>query len=794
MDSIIKKLRIIYKNSCSVALAAAAVCVFVALSGLKIPAVIILTAGILSKALIRVFLGRKNSIFPLLLTLTALAFALVVFRVVHFDFFEKLFSLFDWAHRFFFLNGEYKAVYAYILTILVVLAASIVAHIIEKYYISRLISGALIFILALVLSIGGRDIPKFSVCLFLFYLLNVFIENINLLFNKKISRANSKISAVYLMPVLTLAAMLVIFFPSGSKPIQWTWVKALAHAVYQCGENIFHDIKLGLINSGGEFSYGTLGYSEKDKKLGGSVASGDGIMLYVQMLSRPKGGVYLTGSVKNEFTGDSWTNTLPKSKLEYDEYTLDTYELIAFLSAAGVSKSEMKEYCLKKNMTVEYQDLITKSLFYTLKTFDIDKGSSAGKFNSLAPSIIFKKTQSEGTSYIINYLDVNYSSNDFSKLCIMADNTDYDSSDYFNNDFIAMTNKLLGYSLNSAEVRQINEAYRKRVDIISEYYTCLPESLPKRVYTLADEITSGCESDYEKLKAIESYLSRNYTYSTSPGEIPEESEFVDYFLFEKKEGYCTYYSTAMAVLGRCVGIPTRFVEGALLDFSIFVPNKGYAVQNNSAHAWVEAYIEGVGWIPFEPTQTYSQNRYTEWGDSQYSGGLNHYYPEEQPSAENDISDESSLEASHAEKEKRITVFSIVIILIAAILLFVTAMALGYFIARLRYKNRIKNSGAKARTMIIFNEIIYLLRLNGFCLLTNDTILSFSEKIGKKFSTENVCFKDISEIFMKIRYADKEISKAEVEKVAEYRTQLEAELSEKISKIKMLFIRLSIYMK
>ncbi|MFZ5969543.1 MAG: transglutaminase-like domain-containing protein [Bacillota bacterium] len=134
-------------------------------------------------------------------------------------------------------------------------------------------------------------------------------------------------------------------------------------------------------------------------------------------------------------------------------------------------------------------------------------------------------------------------------------------------------------------------------------YLQLPETLPKRVKNLAHEISSLHKNDYHKMKALEHYLRKNYTYSLSVSTPPVDRDFVDFFLFDEKSGYCTYYATSLAVMGRSIGIPTRYVEGFILP-SYRNADGLYEVTANNAHAWVEAYFNDLGWITFEPTPAY----------------------------------------------------------------------------------------------------------------------------------------------------------------------------------------------
>ncbi len=156
-------------------------------------------------------------------------------------------------------------------------------------------------------------------------------------------------------------------------------------------------------------------------------------------------------------------------------------------------------------------------------------------------------------------------------------------------------------------------------DIEKEKYLQLPANLPYRITWLAEEITKDFETDYEKIKALEKYLVENHTYSLTVSDIPEDEDFVDYFLFDDKVGYCTYYASALAVMGRTLNIPTRYVEGFVL------PEKRgdsgfYEVKSERAHAWVEAYIEDMGWVNFEPTSPYYAEEIVEEVEEDTSEG------------------------------------------------------------------------------------------------------------------------------------------------------------------------------
>ncbi len=134
---------------------------------------------------------------------------------------------------------------------------------------------------------------------------------------------------------------------------------------------------------------------------------------------------------------------------------------------------------------------------------------------------------------------------------------------------------------------------------IQARYLQLPDTVPQRVFDLAEKLAQDQDNPYDIAKAIETYV-RTYTYDEQiPGPAPGQ-DAADYFLFEEKRGYCDYYATGMAVMLRHLGIPTRLVQGYATGE--YDPLTGrYRLREKDAHVWVEVYFPTYGWIQFEPT-------------------------------------------------------------------------------------------------------------------------------------------------------------------------------------------------
>jgi len=156
-----------------------------------------------------------------------------------------------------------------------------------------------------------------------------------------------------------------------------------------------------------------------------------------------------------------------------------------------------------------------------------------------------------------------------------------------------------GFSLLPARnVPRLRAASTDYPEEIRDAYLQLPKIDP-RIPELAKEITARAQTPYDKTITIETYLRSRFTYTLNltgkPGDDP-----LAHFLFETHAGHCEYFASAMAIMLRTLGIPTREVNG-------FLPGEyndlgeDYIVRASDAHSWVEVYFPGTGWMTFDPT-------------------------------------------------------------------------------------------------------------------------------------------------------------------------------------------------
>ena len=149
--------------------------------------------------------------------------------------------------------------------------------------------------------------------------------------------------------------------------------------------------------------------------------------------------------------------------------------------------------------------------------------------------------------------------------------------------------------LDEASLRAASSDYPQE---IRDTYLQLPQ-LDSRIPALAKEIAARSANPYDQARAMEAFLRTHFSYTLNltgkPGADP-----LAHFLFETHAGHCEYFASAMAILLRTLGIPTREVNGFLPgEFNDLAGD--YIVRASDAHSWVEVYFPGSGWVTFDPT-------------------------------------------------------------------------------------------------------------------------------------------------------------------------------------------------
>ncbi|WP_299095026.1 transglutaminase domain-containing protein [uncultured Metabacillus sp.] len=308
---------------------------------------------------------------------------------------------------------------------------------------------------------------------------------------------------------------------------------------------------------GGEGGMQRIGYSQNDEQLGGGFVEDD-TEVFTHVSSDTQ---YWRIETKDVYTGKGWEASDPEAELE---------EITNF-NELNWTDERVETKSLKSTITINnsYRHL---HVMYPLGLSAIETENQLSFYFNQNTELITPFRENEGSRQEFMSYEISYD--------------------------------LPSYPLN--EMRK-EQSFASVPDGFIERYTQLPDSLPSRVRELAIRITANEDNQFDKVKAIESYLgSDEFSYDKEDVAIPEgNQDYVDQFLFETLRGYCDNFSTSMIVLLRSIDIPARWVKGYTEgEFVKNVTNteKEYRVTNNNAHSWVEVYFDGVGWVPFEPTK------------------------------------------------------------------------------------------------------------------------------------------------------------------------------------------------
>ena len=392
--------------------------------------------------------------------------------------------------------------------------------------------------------------------------------------------------------ILMLLALATVFIPSSEEPMKWIFVKKAIRGVADFAEMAVDEFGyLGSFFSGGGDGY--TGYSDSDI-LGKGVKSRS--REDIRLTTRDEWGkIYLKGRSNLDISAKGFTG----EEAFPDPYNAWFVSYINALYHADVDRETAKCFSEVRSMEMEYRYLRTDDIIAPLNMLVVNEELRGG----------LDRKKGKGFNYKVQYILLDYSSPYLKEVFAGAGNK-YKYEDY---DVIRKYVKTI-YSIDILKIIS-RENYEKVAGRTEEFGRYLDASMAtERMKNLVDDITAGCDNDYEKAKAIEAYL-RQYEYSTDT-DLSESDNYVDSFLFDTKKGYCVHFSSSMVLMMRLAGIPARYTVGYYHELDAKDENgmnAGKTVLSSEAHAWPEGYIEGFGWVPFEPTASMESAEDYGWG-------------------------------------------------------------------------------------------------------------------------------------------------------------------------------------
>lgn len=458
------------------------------------------------------------------------------------------------------------------------------------------LSGILVFCL-----LTGREMNHFGVAFLICYVLIVWEEHVQRHWKKRRGkRGGYEAHTFWILPFLALYLILLAVMPVPEKPYDWKWAKNIYHQLKEPFLAYIQNIKWG---SREGFGMTFTGFS-RESSVGGDIHENSREIMHVQVQSAAVDYLYLTGAVYDNFDGRGWSRTQEGYN---DAAFLDTAQTL--YAAMNYNRQYQGDYLKEIKADIRYGDFHTEYVFTPLKIWGLVKVNSRKGSDYVCEdgTLRWNGQKGYGTEYELYYFGMNAGQPQFDLFLEEAGRAEMENPE---------VNREVWEAVMTECEKRVGRVFslKDRDDCKKEIYERYLEQvrLSEEMEDYLGKIVADAETNVEKLRAIERALSA-LTYTLTPGELPDNvadaGDFLDYFLLESRQGYCTYFATAFVLLARAEGIPARYVQG----YCIPLGEHGEAcVYSNMAHAWPEVYLDGVGWIPFEPTPGYGSARMDSW--------------------------------------------------------------------------------------------------------------------------------------------------------------------------------------
>ena len=561
----------------------------------------------------------------------------------------------------------------------------------------------------------------------------------------------------FIMPFL-LIFTIIAFIPKPDDPISWNWAKRLYNIAVDKINEIAHELSLKFSSSEGEWATVRFGYDESMNYDNSSIDDKELMQIYAE--SRIYGSCYLKGEIFNTFKNGGWQNTVNTSK---DYSTMDAFETL--YGVVNFDSSTRNDILKHATLKVRYLDIVTRIKFLPAKLIPTYTSPSGDKVVPNNEHLLYTDWKTYGTEYSVDYYQMNYASLPFKDFLETDLTDDMDA-------FLSAKTEYLGKSYSGLKYEDLSE-YRS---FIKANYTSSP-AVRDSVREWIDIATKDETTAYGRLKAVEEALS-SYEYTLSGGELPDyvqnEGDFLNYFLLEKKSGYCVHYATAFCLLARVMGYPSRVVQGYKLPVE---SNQDTIVYNKYGHTWPEVYFEGKGWIAFEPTPGFARERYGRWliFSGKYSDyDMEEYVPDYTPKYDPVVVVDEEYEENHGESRVSSMLILIILGIIICSLIFLVVFTVA--INKIRRK---RMSPDRLYTLEL-KDILNILRELKVLRTEDETIEEFSlrcsrdVKPGTKQKPVDFSFFNTYESFA---YGNREIGDTEMNEISAAKSKLLALMKE-----------------
>lgn len=677
-------------------------------------------------------------------------------------------------------NNELSTMELLLICLFFIAVCSLPFYLLQKFQVTRMVLAALALVLMVYMGFREEMLNLYAILYATLYVLMVFSELMvkHYVTHRKIASSDVML---HLAPLYVLFIFLILNLPVSNKPV--TLHTAIVNGIKNTVTEWYHDLQYMLASNSGEYSVNMTGYSEDTDY--GEIEEGKSTTSLTVTMNKPLGQtLYLRGNWKNVYTGSNWEEELEDTNV-YNTYTedkLDWNELLYAIYRYDKFDSLEELTCID-NMKVEFEDIETSSIFLPLKSTNI-KAGIVMDYNT-AENVDFGMLMRKGNSYHLSDLKMNYNSEKWKQFIDSTKGYQYSSLTEVNMEEYRKLLRDHNINLGLDCYFATEDIYSRRANFIKENFTALPENMGDRVAQLTKDVTADCKTPMEQCEAIVQYL-KNYQYTQKPQKIPKDKDLVDTFLFETREGYCSYFATAMAVMVRTLGLPSRYAQGFAVSTGIN-PNEELKVSSASAHAWVEVYIEGLGWMTFDPTPAggtgFTQSYY--WDSTQKVEAVdNKNKQEEQDKKKKELEEyyknlQKMKEKEQKEQEKDLQLLQGLLWLVGIMAAVAILVTVSYLIIRIRLNKRAEQKKLKNDQLYyVMAQILFLLDTLFIPMEQGETLHQYFETIKTRLGKERTLLLEVEAIYQLARYADREITKEECQKAKELKMDLMKLIKEK----------------
>lgn len=610
------------------------------------------------------------------------------------------------------IMGEPQAAVAglWVIRILIICIVCLAVHKAAKDTRIKIAVAAGVFAALIIFMVTGRAVSKTAFICAAFVLVCLISELIQLAWKKEGDTA-VRMHVVFMAPFLLAVFIPLMSFHIPDGPFDWKIVKVIITDIRDGIESVAQTFAPWRTWDGGD----SMGFSE-EAPIGGSLTGYPYKALTVKSSVTDDHRTYLAGKSFDTFSGREWDKN---DKSEDDEKSYDLLETVAAIMKRD--PEDPGDHMQRIRTQVRYEGVRTKHAFTPPKSSPETSEEMKQKGGDMMLA------HGRSADYNVYHYRINRASDlvtEAMKEELPIDRQDFELAAKETSDIIRTEHTYDGYL-----------DYRNNI-----YDRYLQDTkLSDRAGAYMDELLEGADSDLEKLMRIESLLGR-FKYTTTPGDLPENvrtpADFVDYLLFEKKEGYCTYFATAFVLLARAQGIPARYVQG----YSTLTKITDYQVLSDRAHAWPEAYIDGFGWVVFEPTPGFWQSAGWDPSENKDKGAKESVPSVYVKSSPEERDDELSQTAGDKDEHRDRDVYRI-IILLASIAAFLLIFAVCDVIYR-RY--RYMRMSDREKILDLCRKNLKTLRFAGIKIGTGETLKEFSQRAANTIPPQHLLFAKVYE--------------------------------------------------